>query len=334
MKRSIYALVLSALFFAGCTKQEMQTNALKSNSLMESSAPAEDCECIESPEEKTANIIKFNTATDVGDLTVWNDNDKVYVKIEAIGLYDNTKVYIGACSGVPSNSVNYPNAVSHSPKVNSYTYTFDNTYSACEEICIAVRVGGISNGGGNGLVTMSYKVREICVCDIQVGDYTTYSKGGFSNNNGNGAGTTAMTNNWSSIGSVSIGCGNKSKTFNSASDVTAYLPNGRTSGPNGGVIAPFTSNQEAALATQVLALTINVALDARIGCLVVDTDSTGLDVFNGMSVNDIISLANDVLGGCNSSYTLSQMTAICDALNLNFHEGTVNEGIVTCGDCD
>jgi hypothetical protein len=47
-----------------------------------------------------------------------------------------------------------------------------------------------------------------------------------------------------------------------------------------------------------------------------------------MTVDELITLANDVYGGCTAEP--AGLAALLDAINLNFHLGTVNNGVLTC----
>lgn len=327
MKKISLILIATIMVFVMACNKQAPTNGVTNT------PKSATCPCIPDPIVVSSNIIKVNNSTVLGTMEVWNTNDSIYVKLTTPGKnFNKSAVYLGNCSTIPSNVNAYPYSTNHNPNPSTYTYVFANTYAPCDEICINGSVTGVSNGGGNGLATMTYTVREICTCDIQIGDFRTQSKGGWgAPPNGNNP-ANYMYNNWSSIGSVSIGCASTTMTFSTAASVTAYLPNGN------GSPAPFNTN----LATQVLALSISVALDNNVpsfgasndhlACLVVVDPNYA--AFVGMSVQDVLDLANDVLGGCNTSYTFSQMTSIVDAINLNFHGGTVDNGLLTCGDCD
>jgi hypothetical protein len=41
-------------------------------------------------------------------------------------------------------------------------------------------------------------------------------------------------------------------------------------------------------------------------------------------------VANDVLGGCSSAYSASDINATASAINENFVDGTVNNGFLIC----
>ena len=55
-----------------------------------------------------------------------------------------------------------------------------------------------------------------------------------------------------------------------------------------------------------------------------------LSAWNGKTVGEILAIAQNVLGGCNSDYTASEVNAIVTAINENFDNGTVNNDLLTC----
>lgn len=284
--------------------------------------------CVESPTMSSAAITKKQGPSylNVGVMNVWNDNDFIYVQLIADNLFDNSKLYIGPCSSVPT--VVTSNNIDHDPEVNTYTYVFPNTYSAGDEICISSKISG------NRLSNLSHVIEDICDCNIDLGDFRTQSKGGWGANPNGGNNATYMYNNWDAIGSLTIGCGSTTMSFLLPEDVTTYLPNGNN------VDYPFNSN----LATQTLALSISLALDNgvanfgasenNLACLILDSSDPELAPFNGINVGDLLILANEVLGGCNTSYSFAEMTHLMEALNLNFHSGDTDNGHLTCGDCN
>lgn len=167
-------------------------------------------------------------------------------------------------------------------------------------------------------------------CIISEGDYTTYTIHSFETGKHKGAGMQQLTQNWEQIESISIGCGTKSKTFNSASQVAAFLPEGTS---KSGFVAPFTDEKEVKLATQLLALSASMALDNNLSCLKLQSLQGELASFNDMSLADIVYLSNEILGGCNGGYEISTLTSLIAIVNTNFQHGKQNDGYLTCGHC-
>lgn len=324
MRKSLLLTVVfgTALFYS-CQKEELKK---ETNDQLKTSTA-----CIQSPNVESFQLTKQlgPNINDVGDVSFWNDNDYVYVEIVADASFDNSKLYVGPCNSIPVPLNGSNNNVDHIPAVYSYTYMIPNTFNPGDIVCFSLGVSGNRKSSG------SYMIEEICEgCDISLGDFRTQSKGGYGAPPNGSNPAAYMYDNWGSFGSVTVGCGSQTMTFDTPESVTAYLPNGN------GSAAPFNSN----LATQLVALSISVALDANVasfgasddalGCLVMDSDDPQFSDFNGMTVNELIQLGNDVLGGCSSQYSFSQMTAVIDAVNLNYENGTMDNGHLTCGSCN
>lgn len=285
-------------------------------------------DCVDEPVINSTNILKKQGQNYIatGTMSIWNTDDSIYILIETITSFDNSKLFLGDCNNMPNN-VN-SNNIDHNPALTSYSYVFPNTYSQGDEICAAIKISG------NRIANISYTIMDICDCEIVAGDFRTQSKGGWGatpNGDNNGQ---YLYDNWEAIGSLSIGCNGQIMSFTNAEEVSVYLPNGNPAS------APFNSN----LATQTLALSISLAFDtyisefsasdASLGCMVVNTDDPDLSLFNGMTVTDLIVLANDIIGGCSIDFSDDQMAAIIEAINLNFHDGNTNNGYLTCGNCN
>lgn len=286
-------------------------------------------DCVQEPLISQIDLTKQQAGStiDVGDVLIWNDNDLVFVQISAAASFDNSKLYIGSCAAIPSPLNGSHNNVDHIPAVSTHTYSFSNTYTPGQQICISLKVSG------NRVAQTSYIIQEICDCSIEIGDFRTQSKGGWgASPNGNNP-AQLLHDNWELIGSIQIGCGSIRLEFDSAEEVDAYLPNGKDAD------APFDTD----LATQILALSISIAMDAQLSdfgaadgslsCLIIQSDDPRFIPFNGMSVIEVLQLANDVLGGCSSGFSFSEMNAIIEALNQNFHGGDTDNGLLTCGFC-
>ena len=167
-------------------------------------------------------------------------------------------------------------------------------------------------------------------CIISEGDYTTYTIHSFETGKHKGVGMQQLTQNWEQIESISIGCGTKAKTFSSASQVAAFLPEGTN---KNGYITPYTDEKEVKLASQLLALSASMALDNNLSCLKLQSLQGEFASFNDMSLADILYLSNEILGGCNGGYEISTLTSLISLVNSNFQHGKQNDGYLTCGHC-
>lgn len=132
---------------------------------------------------------------------------------------------------------------------------------------------------------------------------------------------------------VSIGC-NKTLSFSSSASLAEFLPCG------GPALALMESAIDPAcignvLAGQVLALTLSVGFDAA------DPSFSGADIplsslliaqgeFEGYTVGEILELANEVLGDCESSFSYSAINQAISSINENFVDGNIDRGFLDC----
>ena len=117
--------------------------------------------------------------------------------------------------------------------------------------------------------------------------------------------------------------GAKTIKFNSAAAIQAFLPSeGAAKALTGNLTNPTSKTFNNALASQTVALTLTLAFDAdsnfsssfiSLGSRVIRTG-----VFAGKTVNELLALANTVLGGGASSYKPAQISEALDAINKSF----------------
>ncbi|MGQ0737716.1 MAG: hypothetical protein ACT4OJ_01530 [Bacteroidota bacterium] len=83
---------------------------------------------------------------DVGSVTVWNDETNVYVHYQATGNYKlkKTHLYVGACSGIPTNNSGnprigqFPYQTTHGTTgVQQFTYTIPKSSLPGGCLCVA-----------------------------------------------------------------------------------------------------------------------------------------------------------------------------------------------------
>ncbi|HEV7331857.1 MAG TPA: hypothetical protein VGN63_12530 [Flavisolibacter sp.] len=280
-------------------------------------------------------------------VTVSHDAANVYFTFErnnTNGKFGNIRFYSPAVVPVPTtgngNKAGYETEVSKIQVVRSRA-----SMAACSSISFSFNVSGGGNATVAGDVTsgaLSYVLRDVCppACTIEIGDYRTHSRGYWRNNDGQ-AFLTANT----SLFDVTIGDGDHTESFSTPSSVKTFLEskpvaNG-TPGvlPNGGTYA-----------AQVLSLALNLKADEQIedysaaagklGNLVVAIDEADiaahptwaqLTIWNGMSVDEIFAVAQQVLGGTETKYSPSHMNMLVTAINEAYEDGTVDTGFLSCG---
>lgn len=134
---------------------------------------------------------------------------------------------------------------------------------------------------------------------------------------------------------LTVGCTYKI-TLNSAQAITDYLP-------GGGKPAALTSNYtnptglKNNLASQLVTLTLSVQFDrfdpnfssssVALGDLVIASGP-----FKGKKISDVLTEANNVLGGCPSAYSATDISDVLTSINENFDDGTKNGGFLLCPD--
>ena len=135
---------------------------------------------------------------------------------------------------------------------------------------------------------------------------------------------------------VTIGCGTKLLKLTTSQAVEDFLPSGSTPSvlPSGTLInvGSLYSN---VLAGQVVALTLNVGFDnydVNFG-----SSSTNLKnliinsgTFSGKNVQFLLDEANKALGGCSSTYSLSDINNAVSSVNENYVNGTSTGGFLSC----
>jgi hypothetical protein len=189
-------------------------------------------------------------------------------------------------------------------------------------------------------VTVSFTINDsawVSPEECEPGMFRTQTQGGWGTNpNGNNPGAYLHAH-FSEVfpNGLTLGCSN-TLVLTSAQAVTDFLPSGSTpsSLSNGELMNPGGSYNNV-FAGQVVALAISMAMDEHIS----DFGSSNLALadllivngdFAGWSVGDVWQLANDILGGCNSQYTPSQLNAVISSINENFVDGTMNGGFLDC----
>ncbi|MFA5909870.1 MAG: MBG domain-containing protein [Vicinamibacterales bacterium] len=194
----------------------------------------------------------------------------------------------------------------------------------------------ISDGqGGTATATVTVTITAAQSCTNS--GFTTYSQGGWgAKPKGNNPGQLLATN-FARVypgGFVIIG-GTKTLKFTSAAAIAVFLPQGGTPAVLTSSAVNPTSSSAGNFAAQLLALRLAVDFSAAgvtksgLGDLVMLSGPLA-----GSSVNQILVMANKVIGGQTSALpsgvSISMLNGILESLNLNYHEGTVNNGLLGC----
>ena len=135
---------------------------------------------------------------------------------------------------------------------------------------------------------------------------------------------------------VTIGCGTKLLTLTTAKAVEDFLPSGSTSAvlPAGTLTNPAGTYSNV-LAGQVVALTLSIGFDnydATFGSSTTNLKNLFITTgtFSGKSVQFLLDEANKALGGCSTTYTLSDINSTVTSVNENYVNGTSTGDFLGC----
>jgi len=133
---------------------------------------------------------------------------------------------------------------------------------------------------------------------------------------------------------ITIGCDN-TLTLTTAQMVTDWLPSGSTPSvlPAGNMVDDMSYNN--VLAAQLVGVTLAVGFDAYDADFATSEDFLGdryvnVAPFEGMTVSQLLALANQEIGGCASSYSTSELNTALTAINENYDNGNMDNGDLTC----
>jgi hypothetical protein len=132
---------------------------------------------------------------------------------------------------------------------------------------------------------------------------------------------------------ISLGCFHTLR-FTSAQAVQNFLPSGST--PRAleeSFVDPTSYNN--ALAGHLLALTLSVGFDVYDPNFAPSQTLLGDQIvanglFAGFAVHEILAEADNVLGGCISDYSASQVATVLASINENYVDGVHNNGFLEC----
>ncbi|MBU2447491.1 MAG: CIA30 family protein [Bacteroidetes bacterium] len=169
-------------------------------------------------------------------------------------------------------------------------------------------------------------------CDLK--NFVTYTQGGWGSPDNSVPGNIRKTYFSQVFPSGLVVGGTKTLKLTSASKVRDFLP-------QGGIAAALDKNytdpsttSAGVFAGQVVALKLNVAFSdagvlgvngVKLGELVVTQGTLA-----GKTVYEVLNIANVLLGGGTSSYTITQLYEAATKINENFDDGKVNKGYLDC----
>jgi hypothetical protein len=168
--------------------------------------------------------------------------------------------------------------------------------------------------------------------------FKTFTQGGWgSTPNGNNPGTI-LANGFSTVfpNGLTIGCNNKI-VLTSATAVRNFLPQGSSARVlNAGTLTnPTRSTYSNVLAGQLVAATLSTEFDAKQASFATSSANLkDLKVSSGpffdKTVAEVLTMANNFIGGCGSTNTASQFNTILTSLNQSYDNGNATGSQFVC----
>lgn len=166
--------------------------------------------------------------------------------------------------------------------------------------------------------------------------FRTQTPGGWgSSASGNNPGTYRDANFAAAFpNGLTIGCTN-TFTFTSSQAIEDFLPAGGQPSilPLGSAINPVDYGNS--LASHLVAAMLSLGFDSY------DASFSSNDfamanlifnqgIFNGMTIGEVVAIANEVIGGCSNEYSPSQLTSGLTLFNENYVDGLIDNGAFSC----
>ena len=214
----------------------------------------------------------------------------------------------------------------------AYSWTINGDASAeatfmLQNICAGSLVG-VTITDANGCFIVKESVEISCKKKEECGQNKTFTQGGWGAiPNGGNPGVYLHANFDAAYpNGLTIGCENNTLSFYSAQAITDFLPKGGTA-----TSLPTLS----VLTGQLLAAELNIGFDAydsNFGSSDVALGAmyTNVDGFEGMTVSEIVSIANQVIGGCSSAYSFAELNSVLTIINENYDNGNQDNGHLSC----
>lgn len=323
MKSLFYFTLFTSVVIASC-KKEKPTEPITASSVSSiTSSTAIICGTSQN------QILLAGQTINSGSVSVSNDQVNLYVKYSTSNgwVLNKTHLYVGDCELIPKTKAGnpqiglFPFQQTYSPNNASATYTIplsslDSCYciAAHAEVSLLNSSGSIiqtetgwAQGGpmgGNSWAMVFNYCTQSCTqtptCNILPGDFRTQTQGGWGATPNDNNPAAYLQANFASVfpTGLTVGCstGNALK-FTSANAIINFLPQGGTA--------------SALIVSYINPLTVN-------------------NVFAGWTVMQLLNEVNQILGGCNSNYTFSQLNTAVTSVNENFDNGTIVGSFLTC----
>ncbi len=294
---------------------------------------------------------------DIGNLLISNDKDSVYVSIvsQAKSDFTSCNLFLGDASQIPLDHTGKPDANLFPHKKNFplpvHLRSFGFARASLDScIMIIVRVEATSPSGsvilawssgflapGTNLITGN----DYCMQDCNgmcTKDLRTQSQAEWGATIALGSPAEYMHANWAKVfpSGITIGCqAGYTLSLLSAQAASDFLP----SGGNLMVLIQNSANPgsqvQNPLAAEVVTLTLTTGFDYFFPAFGASNENIAdmkivSGPFQGWTVNQVLSEANNAIGGCGSQHTLAELYDVLGKINSNYLSGQVDNGFLTC----
>jgi streptogramin lyase len=243
-----------------------------------------------------------------------------------------------SCSGAGISCVSLCNGraeVSLSGNPPGFTFTWNTTPPSNDTL-----VKNLCPGTYTVYSSDNYACFDSCIIVIPAtpcDGFVTYTQGGYGYKPSGNNPAMYVKNNFNAVfpNGLVIGC-NNTITLTNFRAVHTFLPSSGTPAllPAGNWINP-PSTYKNTLAGQLVAAKLNVGFDSASVSFAPATGSVGDLImvggpFDGWTVREIIAEADRAIGGCGSSYTLTQLNLALTRFNENYNPTTSNTAVNNC----
>ncbi len=222
----------------------------------------------------------------------------------------------------------------HDTTAPVFSTTLENLTLECNEPLPVVTVEATDNCG-EVTVTQKETVIDFNFTTENCEGFRSQTPGGWgSSASGDNPGTYRDANFAAAFPSgLTIGC-NNTLVLTSSAAVEAFLPSGGQPAvlPNGTSVDPTFGNT---FAGHLVAATLTLGFDAydpnfSSNSLSIAELVFANGIFTGMTLGEVVAIANEVIGGCSTEYSPAQLTQGLVLFNENYVDGTTDNGNFVC----
>lgn len=354
------AACIGAILFAGCKKSLSEPSA--SNEIASAVVVPPGC-----GNALTTELTNYDGLTQ-GSVVISNDETNYYIKITEniaeyqIGtvklLYGDEEHVASQLRGLIQCGLQSPSnpdmLVNYNPEQDEVLITIPiasipmDCFFFHARVTVVRRIGGVVyysydlwtkgtvNASQNPCQTYYQYCKQECPPE-DCGQLRTQTPGGWgAEPNGNNPGTYLHANFAAAFPTgLKIGCaGGYTITMTNAQAITDLLPTGGQAAVLKASATDPTSMKNV-LVGHMIALTLSLRFDVvdadfgeagiHLGDMIISTGA-----FAGKTVNEFMTIANNVIGGCSTAYTIADINSTIALINENYVDGKVDKEYLDC----